>query len=109
MVSPELDVLAQACAKRFSIGFKKFPRVFMLPDNQFEETTLAFYRPKANEIYFKASYVLTATPGHLADTMLHELAHAWQRQYGGNKSQQTHDELFQQIYDNVKVTGNETD
>ena len=78
--SEELTALARECASRFVPALKKIPKVYISPEEDFDDT-MAFYIPAINEAFFSAAYLKRASPEQLKNTMLHELLHAWIHQH----------------------------
>ena len=61
---------------------KDIPLIVTRPKSYFLELAHAQYESIGNLICFNESYLETATPEQLVNTMKHELAHAWLHQHG---------------------------
>lgn len=94
-----LNRLRDSCLSLFDKKpLKTIPPVFIKPDDHFSPNAGAHYEPSKNVICFKESSVNRGTPGYLADTMKHELLHAWIDQHDF-KGYRAHDDLFKAAAD----------
>lgn len=76
--------------------------------------TLARYEPPQNVVCFKDEYVKEASYDELADTMIHELLHAWLNQHGPQGENKTwadqqdnpHDQYFEMMAQQLGIEFN---
>lgn len=90
-----LTKLRNSCLSLFQKKpLKNIPPIFIEDDDHFSKPIiLAHYHTSKDAVCFRKGYLETATAQSLADTMKHELLHAWIQQHDF-KGDRAHDDLF---------------